>query len=140
MSIFLDYAKRAYNSIKHFSPLAIQRNLQELSNVVGDLCESVDNFYNQYTNVNIIDIKSHIKQIYIETGKLTITLDNTAFPVTSGWIIYDIKSPTYTNNNVYGVFYVSAENWLVISNTNITSDATITITKLPGIETAPPTT
>lgn len=70
MSIFLDYAKRAYNSIKHFSPLAIQRNLQELSNVVGDLCESIDKFYNSFHEPVIVNAATEVTILNIVNGAL----------------------------------------------------------------------
>lgn len=83
MSIFLDYAKRAYNSIKHFSPLAIQRNLQELSNVVGDLCESVDKFYENYHNPTIINAASETTILHVANNAIRISLPSNYIPILS---------------------------------------------------------
>lgn len=92
MSIFLDYAKRAYNSIKHFSPLAIQRNLQQLSNVVGDLCESVDKFYNSFHEPVIVNAADQITIINQGEQYVNISLPSNYIPIVPYPIILDVDN------------------------------------------------
>ena len=125
MSIFLDYAKRAYNSIKHFSPLGVQRNLKDLADTVGDLCESMDKFYTSYKSPVIANVASDIQITSISVQSATIKIPTNCIP-----ILPQLTQFTIDETTTYGSLYISVSGDYYITNNAITTQSTIVIKAL----------